>query len=66
MITVGRRHSLPNNLLPAVTQNTTAQFVTTDNPNYVNYRYGRRNSDPSVIMVPPPALLTPGEFNAII
>lgn len=60
MITVGRRHSLPNNLLPTVTQNTMAQSVAIDNPNYINCRYGRRNSDPLVSMLP--QLLTPGEM----
>lgn len=61
-ITTGRRHSLPNNLVPVVTQNTMLQPVAIDNPNYINYRYGRRNSDPSVSStVVPQALHTPGE-----
>lgn len=60
LITAGRRHSLPNNLL-TVTHNMITQSAAIDNPNYVNHRYGRRNSDPSVSVLPQPPILTSGE-----
>ena len=65
LITTGRRHSLPNNLL-TVTHNMMTQSAAIDNPNYVNYRYGRRNSDPSVSVLPQPPLLTPGKKATIV
>ena len=60
MFITGRRHSLPNNLTPVVTQNTLVQPFAINNPNYINYRYGRRNSDPSVLLSQ--ALFMPGEM----
>ncbi|XP_065898366.1 uncharacterized protein [Dysidea avara] len=54
----GRRYSLPNTLM-SVTHNSQHSAGSTT-PIYINYRGGRRNSDPAVTMLPSPLATTPG------